>query len=60
MLVQFSWLERLTVNQEVVGSSPTTSASLSVMNTKKIGNIGEAKTLNKFVELGIPVYLPFR
>ena len=47
-------------NQGVEGSSPSTSASLSVMNTKKIGNIGEAKTLNKFVELGIPVYLPFR
>ena len=29
------------------------------MNTKKIGNIGEAKVLSKFVELGIPVYLPF-
>ena len=29
------------------------------MNTKKIGNIGEAKVLCKFVELGIPVYLPF-
>ena len=29
------------------------------MNTKKIGNIGEAKTLAKFVELGIPVYVPF-
>ena len=29
------------------------------MNSKKIGNIGEAKILCKFVELGIPVYLPF-
>lgn len=29
------------------------------MNSKRIGNIGEAKTLSKFVELGIPVYLPF-
>lgn len=29
------------------------------MNSKKIGNIGEAKVLCKFVELGIPVYLPF-
>lgn len=29
------------------------------MNSKKIGNIGEAKVLTKFVELGIPVYLPF-
>ena len=29
------------------------------MNTKSIGNIGEAKVLAKFVELGIPVYLPF-
>jgi hypothetical protein len=26
---------------------------------KKIGNIGEAKILCKFVELGIPVYIPF-
>ena len=29
------------------------------MNTKAIGNIGEAKTLCKFVELGIPTYIPF-
>lgn len=29
------------------------------MNTKTIGNIGEAKALAKFVELGIPVFLPF-
>lgn len=29
------------------------------MNTKGIGNIGEAKVLCKFVELGIPVYVPF-
>lgn len=29
------------------------------MDTKGIGNIGEAKVLCKFVELGIPVYLPF-
>ena len=29
------------------------------MNTKRIGNIGEAKVLAKFVELEIPVYLPF-
>lgn len=29
------------------------------MNTKRIGNIGEAKVLAKFVELGLPVYLPF-
>lgn len=29
------------------------------MNSKDIGNIGEAKTLCKFVELGIPVYIPF-
>ena len=29
------------------------------MDTKSIGNIGEAKVLSKFVELGIPVYLPF-
>ena len=31
----------------------------STMTTKQIGNIGEVKTLAKFVELGIPVYLPF-
>lgn len=29
------------------------------INTKRIGNIGEAKVLAKFVELGIPVYIPF-
>lgn len=29
------------------------------MNSKSIGNIGEAKVLCKFVELGIPVYTPF-
>ena len=29
------------------------------MNSKRLGNIGEAKTLSKFVELGIPVYIPF-
>ena len=29
------------------------------MDTKKIGNIGEVKTLSKFVELGYSVYLPF-
>ena len=29
------------------------------MDTKSIGNIGEAKVFCKFVELGIPVYLPF-
>ena len=46
-------------NQRVVGSSPTARAIVSVMNSKKIGNIGEAKTLSKFVELGVPVYIPF-
>ena len=29
------------------------------MDTKSIGNIGEAKALCKFVEKGIPVYVPF-
>lgn len=29
------------------------------MNTKKIGNIGEAKVLASCVELGIPIYLQF-
>lgn len=29
------------------------------MNSKRIGNIGEAAALMKFVEIGIPVYLPF-
>jgi len=28
------------------------------MNTSQIGNIGEAKVLCKFVELGVPVYTP--
>ena len=30
------------------------------MTTKQLGNIGEAKALAKFVELQIPVYIPFR
>ena len=29
------------------------------MNSKFVGNIGEAKVIAKFVEYGIPVYLPF-
>lgn len=29
------------------------------MNTKRLGNIGEAKVLSSLVELGIPVYLQF-
>lgn len=29
------------------------------METKRIGNIGEAKVLSKFIELGYPVYIPF-
>lgn len=29
------------------------------MNSKKIGNIGEAKFLSKCVEHGIPIYIPF-
>lgn len=29
------------------------------MNTKDIGNIGEAKALAKFVEMGIPVFVSF-
>lgn len=29
------------------------------MNSKRIGNIGEAKVLDKFVEMGIPIYIPF-
>lgn len=37
----------------------TTPSKGCVMDTKRIGNIGEAKVLCKFVELGIPVYLPF-
>lgn len=32
---------------------------MSSINTKAIGDIGEANVLCKFVELGIPVYLPF-
>lgn len=28
-------------------------------NSKRIGNIGEAKVLCKFVELGIPIFVPF-
>lgn len=29
------------------------------MNSKRLGNIGEAKTLAKFVELEVPVFQPF-
>lgn len=29
------------------------------MNTKRLGNIGEAKVLSALVELGIPIYLQF-
>lgn len=29
------------------------------LSTKRLGNIGEAATLKKFVEREIPVYLPF-
>lgn len=29
------------------------------MNSKRYGNIGEAKVLAKFVEMGIPIYIPF-
>ncbi len=29
------------------------------MNSKRLGNIGEAKALAKFVDLQVPVYLPF-
>lgn len=29
------------------------------MNTKRLGNIGEVKAISKFVEMQIPVYLPF-
>lgn len=29
------------------------------MNSKRIGNIGEAKALSTFVECGLPVYIPF-
>lgn len=29
------------------------------MNSKRIGNIGEVKTLSKLVELMVPVYIPF-
>ena len=31
----------------------------NIMNSKRIGNIGEAITLAKFVEKGIGVYVPF-
>lgn len=29
------------------------------MNTKNIGNLGESKVLCKFIEYGIPVYIPY-
>jgi len=37
----------------------TTPSKEEHMDTKQIGNIGEAKVLCEFVELGIPVYVPF-
>ena len=46
----------MTVNQEVMGSRPISPAMDSY---KRIGNIGEAAILNKFVEMGVPVYIPF-
>lgn len=48
-------VELRTVNARVVGSYPT----LPAMTTKQLGNIGEAKTLSKFVELQVPVYQAF-
>lgn len=30
-----------------------------ILDTKRLGNIGEAKVLSSLVELGIPVYLQF-
>lgn len=39
-----------------MGSSPISPAMDSY---KRIGNIGEAAILNKFVEMGVPVYIPF-
>lgn len=29
------------------------------MNTSEIGNIGQAAVVNKFIQLGVEVYLPF-
>lgn len=29
------------------------------MNSKRVGNIGEAMTIAKFVEMQVPVYIPF-
>ena len=29
------------------------------MNSKRLGNIGEAKAISKFIEMQIPVYIPF-
>ena len=39
-----------------MGSRPISPAMDSY---KRIGNIGEAAILNKFVEMGVPVYIPF-
>ena len=53
------------MSENIANSVKTKSKDMSTpskeeeMNSKRIGNIGEAKALCKFVELGIPVYLPF-
>lgn len=33
--------------------------NIGSMNTKRIGNIGEALAISEFVKRGIPVYIPF-
>lgn len=38
---------------------PVKKSDKSLISTDRLGNIGESKTLSKFVELQIPVYIPF-
>ena len=56
-----------TLTPSFVGSSPTAPANIilklkpkgDTMQTKAIGNIGEAKVLAALVEMNIPVYMQF-
>ena len=52
---KLKWYKLLPVKQRTAGSNPASPA----MNSKRIGNIGEAKVLVKFVELEVPVYTSF-
>lgn len=67
MAVNVSSFKKKFLNEHLANSAKPKSYDMATpskkhevkMNSKRIGNIGEAKVLSKFVELGIPVYLPF-